>query len=1393
VGGLLDNQILNLNIEGPMGAGKTSRLIEIATDWLSHLPSQQVLILCSNHTRQKAFQQALLNRLKTPVSHLPVYTYSGWVRNTLFNYWPLVEEKLEEGFASQSLGHAKLIPQLSGLEDSELLLNRLLDEYLKRHPQAFEGYPGNRASLVKQLVRRLRLRSENRLSRQEMTRRSQLLDEMCLQETADIERLFDRMSYAMRVLDPNKQLDVFHGMLKPDAPLLRDFQSQYFYLMVDDVDETTPAQQGFLLAMIPTLKGLVLSADVDGGSRRGYLNAYPYDWEKLKTSRPAETETLTRQDKVFQASSLLLKNWMTPDAVTYLGASVQSRPTMLTQVDMLDQMMLEITETLAQGRHPGELALVFPTNDLLLFSQVQRQLKSRGIPSQVLSGTRRPLDHPLCRGLLYLLQWLNCEKWDVRLSPLEMRTILIQILQIQQFDPPWLDQLLESYSLHGVLPDSITCPPRFAHEGDIRLRHLLSWAETAKKLSFDQQLLSAFKEILTRYVATDADRLIELQQWLDSYLRQREIQEELGPILETLFQGKATDLDQQGTQLALLEDENKEHHVFEQYWMRLVKTGSMADTPDAPTELDPGAIIIGSPQKIIDMEVRRPIQFWMDTRSRQWARSDDAPLYNAWVHSAVWDGETLDFSDAFKEKLIRTRAAHITRTLMLLAQESVTLFASELDAEGSNHYGLLPGCIPPAPALDNTSLPPLQRGVLRADQQPVLTYQTGTMAITAVPGAGKTFINVELILEWIERGFQANQILVLTYMDSAAKTLMSRLKLKLPPSMTLGGKNFPTICTIHSLALRILTENEHCLRLGVDPDEIEILDDLEKSQILGAVAGKTCPAQLQPEGWMRAIDRGIGHAKMLRITPEAIQQVLAKSPQLERLSEFLPAYILYQQTLKQSGKMDFTDLILNAVLLLEQHDDIRLAYQQQFRIIMEDEAQDSSRLLQQLLSLMGGNTPNLIRTGDPNQSITTTFSAADPAVFREFIQQADLTVQMTQSGRCAPEVIQLANAWIDRCEKHSVLRGAFEAVTMMPVVGQNPSLLLPMEAQCFDLDVDENEWLVKTVKDLRERYPEKSLAILVRRNEDALQLTAQLQQNSVAAITLSDTLNQNGVFTVLMAYLSLMEAPGDPKRQETLYLALTDAKLIPYHQTTHARLLEVNPFYSSPHLLEDEVLMQLAYDWREDSREAVGSNLGQLIIRWVERLFHSVQDRSNGYLFALWVQDLVQNQHWTASELTPLELVLRQLATAKTARLRRGFSELLNDSPSAFVQVMSLHKSKGQEFDFVLMPKLVSRYFRSDYTEIRFQEEDKLLVDLGRVQRGGRHQAGIDEAMKRDIMHEEARLMFVGLTRARQGLFLSASKNSTAWGKPKPSPVSFAFQSLSELIQPVKTASESRV
>jgi superfamily I DNA/RNA helicase len=124
---------------------------------------------------------------------------------------------------------------------------------------------------------------------------------------------------------------------------------------------------------------------------------------------------------------------------------------------------------------------------------------------------------------------------------------------------------------------------------------------------------------------------------------------------------------------------------------------------------------------------------------------------------------------------------------------------------------------------------------------------------------------------------------------------------------------------------------------------------------------------------------------------------------------------------------------------------------------------------------------------------------------------------------------------------------------------------------------------------------------------------------------------------------------------------------------------------------------------------------------------------------------------------------------------------------------MSLHKSKGQEFDFVLMPKLVSRYFRSDYTEIRFQEEDKLLVDLGRVQRGGRHQAGIDEAMKRDIMHEEARLMFVGLTRARQGLFLSASKNSTAWGKPKPSPVSFAFQSLSELIQPVKTASESRV
>lgn len=1355
-----DESSTMLYIEGPLGSGKTSRLITETHHLLKSSPAQSILVLCSNHARQQQFSTRLRSGLSFPTAQLPVYTYPGCVRNSLFNFWPVVENQL---VASNLPGNAEIRPILSGMEDSELLLRKLLLELQTERPEAFAEFPGTIPGLLKQIIRRIRLRAENRLSRPEMIRRSNLLGEMCVSETAELERRFDRLSYALRVLDASKQLDVFHGLLESEEPnpIRQWLQENLRHLVVDDVDETTPAQQAFIRFIAPSLETLILAADPDGGSRRGYLNAYPAGWEELKQLRPGETIQLQREDKVWQDACRLLGNWERVKGPFEPLASLSSTSIQMTRIEMMDQVVADIVTGIGDGDMPGDMAIVLPVSDALTLHAIQSHLTRRGIPVQILTGTTRPFDHPVCRGVLYLLQLANARQWKYQLSPIEYKTILGHLLKLNLLDPKSLDPLVHAIldfehqdpPPDRLLPAPDELPPEIQLTAEARERYIMlfEWLQGALGLDFERQLHSAFSSLIAP-LATKKEPFAELKKLLESYRRQKLIYDALS----------RTGL--------LREDALPEN--FERFWLVQVKTGTVADTPGTPMEIDSEALVIGTPQKMIDFEVRRSVYFWLDTGSREWARTDNAPLYNAWVHSPLWDGQTVNFSDEFTESLTRTRAGHLTRSLMLLAGREVRAYASELDDMGFSQVGFLEPRLVPI-FTEAKGAASLKRATLREDQQPILEYSEGTMAITAVPGAGKTFVNVELILELVERGVEADQILVLTYMDSAAKTLISRLRSKL------GGitRKMPAISTIHSLAFRILAENDHALLLGFVPEEMEILDDYGQDEVLATVANQTRPEMLGMGSWLRVLRRGISHAKTQGLTPEHLERYLKSHPDSFWLKQFIPAYRLYLKLLRERGQLDFTDLILNAVQVLESYPEIRQRYQQQFRYIIEDEAQDSSRLLQRFIHLIGGDRPNLIRTGDTNQSITTTFSSAEPAVFREFIASADKMVEMNRSGRCAPEIIELANTWIHKASAIPELAQAFQPIEMKPVPGRNPSLLYPLASRICDMAEDEEQSIVSAIQAIRRENPGASIAVLPFSNEQVARMAATLQMAGVPAISLSEKLNVNPVFTVLLAYLKLLASPNSCEEQVRFYETLMEATHQPIDRERRDFLAGQALLYSRPETLADEFLRQLYYDIIDFSRDALGSDLSAMLIRMTDKLFDTVEARSNGYLCALQAREVL-NTHREWESLSPLEIVIQQFeAIQRSRQKKRSFSELLHETRHEFVQVMTLHKAKGQEFDVVFMPFMVS-------TEIRFNDEDKLVQELDRVSSGGKDDPRYAENLKRIKMEERARLIYVGISRARRALFFSCHKAAyNRFHRLESKEPSKPFEILSALIQ----------
>lgn len=1406
-------------IEGPLGSGKTSLAVKHVLTCLHQTPSENILVLCSNHSRQQQFSQRLLAKLAHPIGQSPVYTYAGFIRQTLMDNWPVVEAFIGKQFDPTKDGQPQVRPILCGFEITERLLANLINQYRVSHPDAFADFPGNDTALIRQLIRRLRLRAENRLTRQEMLSRSEKLATPCLQDIAHIEKALDALTTRLRMLDSSRQLELFHTLLahSPDVQAYLRHRTQH--LIAEDLDETIPAQQQFIqwVAGQSHCQSVCLTVDINGGSRRGYLNAYPYDWPALKAIRTGKTQQLQRVGPAASTANRLLSWWKKQSITADPQEETTLQATRLhpNRVAMLTAVCRDINRRHQQG-HPGSsIAIVLPMADDWTAQWLSHQLKRQGHQVQSLIGGTSPNHSAIARALLSLAQWCyypggqtqtNPYGWP--LSPNEWQNLWFTLCPHWYQHPKGVEHLilaLNNTQQHKfdsqTIPDWQTlaeCHPSLAeYATQLQAYYQHCWAEclSCQRLPFIDGLYQLFINLITPTVWPKRP-VLEIDQLLHS----------------------ATQYHQLAQRWETLAGEPVIHPPIGKAWLQQVKAGVVADTPAQPMGINPDAIIIGTPQKLIDMTISRPWMAWLDVSSRQWARTDSAPLYNAWVHSAMWNPDDPNIQeqlldDGTQQRLVRLRAGHLTRTLALLATETIQPYASQQDDDARdipNKTGqhLIDGL---EAIRSNTTKPTTktQRATLRDDQKGVLDYGKkgmGTMAIAAVPGAGKTFVNVELILELVnpasgQPGIPADAILILTYMDSAARTLQTRLQQKLQTA------KLPTVSTIHGLAFRILTEDDHFRHFSQLPEELAIMDDYEQQLALQDITGKIYTEKLQQapisqRQFTSQTQRAIMEAKYARLSPDDLAHNMALADNHSPIYQHLAnAYKQYNQYCLSQGKLDFTDLILYAIQLLEERPDIRTRYQQQYQVIIEDEAQDSSSLLQQFITLLSGSNPNLIRTGDTNQSITTTFSAADPSVFREFTATAQQSIHMYRSGRCAPEVMAMANDWLAHCLRDDRLHQAFVPITMKPVdpagAYSNPTLIQPIRAKSFPTDLDEQRWWIGEIhrwqQDAATNSRKDTMALLLSRNDQVLAYTKALQQAGIPAISLTEAVQEQAVFAIQRGFINLLSKPNDLATQAEWVTILKETGLLflppfvdPGEAHNEATLvvelawLDNNALLSAPiNALPTPTLTRLAYDCQEFQQLAIAGDMTTLLIAIAHRYFDDANNRSNGILCALTVKrhlaELSQAQTPNANRIgsqlnspfnmAPIELTAALLNDLHRGRkLRRAFGDTLDDNTHGLVQVMTLHKSKGQEFDRVGMVGLVSEDFKAS-------PEDELaaIIRGWSQQQSGQATPVTKEALIQDKANERARLMYVGISRAKRDLVLTTSKSVTKFGKQRPS------------------------
>lgn len=233
----------------------------------------------------------------------------------------------------------------------------------------------------------------------------------------------------------------------------------------------------------------------------------------------------------------------------------------------------------------------------------------------------------------------------------------------------------------------------------------------------------------------------------------------------------------------------------------------------------------------------------------------------------------------------------------------------------------------------------------------------GPLLIVAGAGAGKTKTLTERIIHIILSGVSPSKILAITFTNKAAKEMRERIEQKIALHHI---EEVPLVTTFHRLGGLIIRENAHLVGLT---KHFSICDEDDARSIIRACMRELSidPKTLDP----KKVKHIISGSKMRGLSPDDLFQN-AGSDTEDTASRI---WKLYEAKLRQGGSLDFDDLIVKAVKLLQTNESVRTTYQKKFEYIHVDEFQDTNEMEYDLVKLLVGTLRNLCVVGDTDQNI----------------------------------------------------------------------------------------------------------------------------------------------------------------------------------------------------------------------------------------------------------------------------------------------------------------------------------------------------------------------------------------------------------------------------------------
>ena len=611
---------------------------------------------------------------------------------------------------------------------------------------------------------------------------------------------------------------------------------------------------------------------------------------------------------------------------------------------------------------------------------------------------------------------------------------------------------------------------------------------------------------------------------------------------------------------------------------------------------------------------------------------------------------------------------------------------------------------------------------LNPQQQTAVQYTKGPLLVVAGAGSGKTRVIIEKIVHLVQgRGLPSARVAAITFTNKAAREMKERLGKRL-------GKEKAaeiTVSTFHSLGWRIL--REHHALLGYRPG-ISILDETDSQTVIRDLL----PEGTSPER-VKLARAQVSRWKNRALAASEVDTEFASGGE----AAILGLYQRYEEHLRNLNAVDFDDLILQPLRALRD-EETRLKWQQQIRYLLVDEYQDTNETQYQMLRLLAGPEGRLTAVGDDDQSIYG-WRGAQP----ENLQQlaADFPglhiVKLEQNYRSCGTVLKAANALIAN-NPHDIEKRLWSALHEGDLIRVIPC----------DNELEEAGMIAAEI--LHRQYTTRAqwgdFAVLYRGNHQSRVLEQALREHQVPYhLSGGTSFFERTEIKDLMCYLRLAINPDD----NTAFLRIVNTPRRDIGVTSrgiiaqYAGLKHISLFEAAQ---QPEVQGGLKPRTVESLRQFC-----RMIIETGDRgeranPIDAATDLVNGIGYEQWIRDQSDNPVLTERRIENMRELLAWLSRLHDDRPEDGLVDLMgrlslltsldqDKEPDQEVRLMTLHGSKGLEFPHVFMAGV----------------EEELLPHRNSLEESGEE--------------EERRLMYVGLTRARESLTLSYTRRRRRYGE----------------------------